>query len=106
MTYRGDKMISMTEIKLVVNGMFEDSEKDVTHAQCIQYYPYLIEMIETYERILYGYSLRKQGGIAGQAFTTFQCIRCKKEDTHCNTNTPLFCDQCSKEIKSQIKSHV
>lgn len=40
---------------------------------------------------------RMDKGFAGQGFTKFTCEKCGKEDWHHNTNTPRFCNECSKK---------
>jgi hypothetical protein len=38
-------------------------------------------------------------GFGGQAFTTWYCGICAKEDKHANTNTPKVCKDCAKKHK-------
>ena len=55
-------------------------------------------------RVALGESRRRQGGLAGQAFTNFTCLECGQEWSHPNTNTPLFCNPCEKDLIEWVKS--
>lgn len=54
-------------------------------------------------RYALSYQLATQGGLAGQAFTAYQCLKCDTEKNHPNTNTPIFCDDCKKQIVEAFK---
>lgn len=45
-----------------------------------------------------------RGGIAGQAFTSWNCLRCDNEFVHPNTLTPFICDICISQIKDLYDS--
>lgn len=47
-------------------------------------------------------SKRRQGGIAGQAFTNYKCVCCEGIFSNSNTNTPLFCNECEKTESKKI----
>lgn len=40
----------------------------------------------------------ERGMLSGQGFRDFECQLCGGTDTWCNTNTPKFCDKCSKKL--------
>lgn len=52
-------------------------------------------------RIALSFQLRNQGGLAGQAFTEYVCLRCDSSAMHENTNTPIFCKDCKKQIREE-----
>ena len=66
----------------------------------------LKERLERTQKWAYFYQLRKVQGLAGQAFTSFVCAACDKEDTYHNTNVPIFCEECTDKIKAKLKSEV
>ena len=39
-----------------------------------------------------------KGMLCGQGFTDFTCKLCGKTDTWHNTDTPNFCEDCSKKL--------
>lgn len=47
---------------------------------------------------------RVGGGIAGQAFTDYTCIRCDQEKMHPNTACPMVCPECYEELKQAWRS--
>jgi hypothetical protein len=55
-------------------------------------------------RAALGYQIRTQGGICGQAFTEYECAKCRLKTSHHNTNTPIFCDDCTKELRAHFKA--
>ncbi len=44
-----------------------------------------------------------RGGIAGQAFTNYVCLMCDRDCLHENTNTPIICRDCQKEVRAKRK---
>ena len=44
------------------------------------------------------YMLQPKKGLAGQAFTPYQCMRCKEDKMHHNTLTPYICAECGTEL--------
>jgi hypothetical protein len=56
---------------------------------------------------LYAYALSYQwqnaGGIAGQGFTNYTCLKCDKIFSFPNTNVPIFCRVCEDDLKLEIK---
>lgn len=53
-------------------------------------------------RIVLTFQLRNSGGLCGQAFTNYICLKCDQEYSHHNTNTPYICDYCKKEIRDEF----
>lgn len=52
-------------------------------------------------RYALSWQMRNSGGFCGQAITGYTCLRCDSEEAHANSNTPVFCTKCSKEIKDE-----
>lgn len=53
-------------------------------------------------RVAIAYQRRTGGGLSGQAFTDFICLRCDQESSWPNTNTPIICDSCVKQIVTEM----
>ena len=47
-------------------------------------------------------NIKMQGGFGGQSFTNYTCFICKEEKSHCNTCTPLICEECEKALKDEL----
>jgi len=47
------------------------------------------------------YNSRTGGGVCGQAFTNYICLKCDKEYSHHNTAIPILCEDCKSEIRKQ-----
>lgn len=41
---------------------------------------------------------QRRGGIVGQAFTAYTCLKCDQEKSHHNTGVPLICPVCEEGI--------
>lgn len=46
---------------------------------------------------------KMQGGLGGQAFTSFICIGCLNDISHPNTCTPMICRDCVSKARDDIK---
>lgn len=57
-------------------------------------------------RVALGWQLSHEGGIAGQAFTEYTCLKCEKEHINPDTNTPQFCRKCTKDIRTKFSKEV
>lgn len=62
------------------------------------------EKLKKAYRMLMPEHRRRQTGIAGQAFTEYNCFRCEKSDMHPNTAVPIFCEKCEEEIIKEYQS--
>lgn len=47
---------------------------------------------------------RSRSGLAGQAFTGWECLRCGAEHTHPNTMVPFICDECIGDLKKKFEA--
>ena len=61
------------------------------------------EKLKKLHRIAVSFQERNRDGMAGQAFTNYQCLRCDKTFSHPSTNTPCVCGRCTEEIKEEYK---
>ena len=53
-------------------------------------------------KYIWSYNQSIGGGLAGQAFTPYTCLKCDLEFMHENTNTPIICRDCSNEIRGSF----
>ena len=51
-------------------------------------------------KIAIAYQRSREGGLAGQAFTGYTCLKCNRDCSHPNTRVPFICPDCVKELKS------
>jgi len=64
------------------------------------------EQLEVLRRVRFGDLLcndctyKMAGRMSGQAFTDFECQRCKRTISYANTGTPNFCKGCAFEAFS------
>ena len=54
-------------------------------------------------RLVYAYQKLTRGGLAGQAFTSYTCIKCESDHVHTDTNIPILCDSCFKGILTEYQ---
>lgn len=46
----------------------------------------------------------RRGGIAGQAFTNYECVVCEQVYSNSDTAVPLICPTCTSIYKPKIKT--
>lgn len=64
---------------------------------------YLVDDVDHERRMREGYCqwcwYRRIGGMYGQAFTEYTCLRCDEKNHHHNTGTPRLCKTCVEATK-------
>lgn len=97
--YHSDELLAWWEDNMVICWECEWQKSDAQLTKERARSERFRDKMQTLFEIALSYQNRCSGGIAGQAFTQFVCLRCDQECMHPNTATPIICDDCVKEVR-------